>query len=108
LYSDKERTQPVYDEYKREFVRKLTIVIPEGYHVKNLKDLNVKVEYVKDGKSICKFESTYKIEGNKIEVDVLEYYDQIGFEVEEYESYRAVVNSASDFNKVVLVIQKNE
>ena len=41
-----------------------------------------------------------------IKVNIHEYYDQIEYTVEEYPYYRDVVNSASDFNKVVLILER--
>lgn len=103
IYSDKKRELPLHDTYKREFLRKITIEIPKGYKVMNLDDLNMYAEYVKDGKKTLLFESKGKVTGDKIEIDINEFYDQINFSPEEYDSYRNVVNSAADFNKKVLI-----
>ncbi len=108
LYSESERKLPVNDRYKRSFRRKLVVTIPEGYSVKNLDDLIFSVDYVKDGKRVLLFESKYTFDNQTIVIDIIEYYDQIQYELNEYESYRKVVNSAADFEKVVLVIEKEE
>lgn len=106
LYSKEERKLPLYSNFKRLYDRTIEIEIPEGYKIANLDDLNIKTIYNKDGEEILKFESNYKLEGSKLVIDIIEYYDQLYFEVEEYPEYRAVINSASDFNKVVLVFEK--
>lgn len=108
MYSEDERKLPLHDDYKREFVRHIEVTIPEGYEVKNPDDLIIKSEYVNDGKQVLLFESNYKIEGQKLIIDINEFYDQLYFTVEEYPKYRDVVNSASDFNKVTLIIDKKE
>lgn len=106
LYSEKTRRLPVYDQYKRTFDRELTVIIPEGYKVVNADDLNIFAEYVVEGQQKLLFESTHTYEGNEIKVKIHEYYDQISYTVEEYPFYREVVNSASDFNKVTLALEK--
>lgn len=106
MYSEKERTLPVWDTYKRSFVRNIEIEIPEGYAVKNAEDLNLVVEYVNDDKQVLLFDSKYVLNGNLLTIDINEFYDQLYFEVDEYKFYRDVVNSAADFNKIVLLIEK--
>ncbi|HPE57924.1 MAG TPA: DUF3857 domain-containing protein [Bacteroidales bacterium] len=106
LYSEKTRRLPVYDNYKRMFDRELTINIPEGYKVVNAGDLDIFAEYVVEGAQVLLFESKHTYEGGVIKVNIHEYYDQIEYTVEEYPYYRDVVNSASDFNKVVLILER--
>ena len=106
LYSEKSRRLPVYDSYKRMFDRELTINIPEGFKVMNAADLDIFQEYVVDGEQVLLFQSQHTYEGNVIKVMIHEFYDQIEYTLEQYPYYRDVVNSASDFNKVVLVIEK--
>ena len=106
MYSETQRKLPVWDVYKRCFVRHLVIEIPEGYKVINVSDLALEAHYEKAGKKVLLFESTYSVQENSITIDINEYYDQLYFEVDEYESYRKVVNSAADFNKVVLILEQ--
>lgn len=106
LYSKDERKLPVYSDFKRYYERKIVVEIPEGFKIANLDDLNINTSYNKDGEDILKFESKYNLNGSTLTIDIIEYYDQMYFEVEEYPNYRAVINSASDFNKVVLVFEK--
>lgn len=108
MYSEDERELPLHDNYKREFVRHIEIEIPEGYEIKNPEDLVILTEYTKDGEQVLLFESSYHIEGATLMIDINEYYDQLYYTVEEYAYYRNVVNSASDFNKITLVIDKVE
>lgn len=106
LYSEDQRILPIHDEYKREFVRSLTILIPDGYKILNPDDLSVYAEYTTDGKQVLLFESNFTIEGQKIVISLNEFYDQIYFDLDNYQEYRKVVNSASDFNKVQLILGK--
>ena len=106
LYSEKTRRLPVYDNYKRTFDRELRIIIPEGYVVKNPGDIDIFAEYIVDDVQRLQFNSTHTYDGNEIKISIHEYYDQIEYSVKEYPFYRKVVNSASDFNKVILAIVK--
>jgi hypothetical protein len=108
MYSESERRLPVNDRYKRSFDRTLEIEIPAGYTVKNIADLEVRESYVKDGQEVLLFESKYELDGNTITIVIHEYYDQINYELSEFENYRIVVNSAADFEKIVLVLQAPE
>ena len=106
LYSEKERSLPVYSRYKRTFDRTIEIEIPKGYIVKNINDLKIHSEYVKDNEIKLLFNSEYTIEDNIVKIDIHEFYDQIYFTLDEYQYYRDVVNSASDFNKIILILEK--
>jgi hypothetical protein len=106
LYSESERKLPVYDNYKRTFDREIQIQIPDGYTIKNLHDLEMSEKFEKDGKLILIFESKYTLKDNLLKISIKEFYDQIYFSLDEYSDYRRVVNSAADFSKIVLVIQK--
>lgn len=106
LYSREERKLPLYNDYKRQYIRHIEIMLPEGYIVKNLTDLNLYSDSEKEGKKVLMFDSHYSIDGNKLVIDIDEFYDQIYFDKDEYQSYREVVNRASDFNKVVLILEK--
>jgi hypothetical protein len=106
LYSRDERKLPLYSDYKRQYMRHIEIVLPTGYSVKNLSDLKLFSVSEKDGKKILVFDSHYKLEGNSVIIDIVEFYDQLYFDKDEYQKYREVVNRASDFNKVVLILEK--
>ncbi len=106
LYNKRERELPVYSDFLRTYNRILEINIPDGYRVKNLDDLIIYADYVKDGDKVLMFDSKYKIEGDKIIVTIKEYYNQLYFTLDEYPEYQKVVNSASDFNKLALILEK--
>ena len=106
LYSEEKRGLPIYSKYKRTFDRTIEIEIPKGYIVKNINDLRIHTEYVKDNEIKLLFNSEYTVEDNIIKIDIHEFYDQIYFDLDGYQYYRNVVNSASDFNKIILIIEK--
>jgi hypothetical protein len=104
MYQEKQRVLPIENDYNREYHRILTFIIPEGYQIKNLEQLNLSVQPFKN--NAAGFVATYKIEGNKLIVTCDEVYNQIHFPLEEAEQYRSVINAAANFNKIVLVLEK--
>lgn len=107
LYQEEERTLPVENSFNRSYLRNISVTIPEGYEIQNLQDLvlneNANNE---EGETVYSFVSSYKLEGNKLTVEVTEFYDKIYYPVEKFEDFRKVINAAADFNKIVLVMKK--
>jgi len=106
LYQEEERKLPVQSDYNRKYYREITFNIPNGYNIANLDDINIqKTHNDKDGSIDMTFHSIYKIEGNKVTVQINEYYHTMDFSKEEFREYQEVINAAADFNKIVLIIQ---
>ncbi len=106
MYQEKKRVLPIENDYNREYHRVITFIIPDGYQIKNLDQLNFSVQPFKDKKDAASFVSTYTLVGNKLTVTCDEFYRQIHFSLAEAENYRSVVNAAANFNKIVLVLEK--
>lgn len=105
LYQEKERVLPLEEQFHRSYLRTLTINIPEGYKITNLDDINIDNSYSKNGKELFSFKSSYKLEGNTVTVTADEHYRENIVQVAMYEEYRTVINSAADFNKIVLLLE---
>ncbi len=107
MYQDKIRTQPTEDRNTKLYYRKLVFEIPNGYEVKNLTSL-ILDEFHKNskGETVFLFKSNYTIEGNILTIIIDEYYNQNIVPPSEYEIYRKVINSAADFNKATLILEK--
>ena len=60
----------------------------------------------KDSVRTMEFTSKYKVSNNQLIVDVNEFYNQISIPLESFESFRAVINAAADFNKITLILKK--
>jgi hypothetical protein len=105
MYNKEERKLPVLAGHTRQYKRQITIIIPQGYSIKNPDDLNFNV--LATNKEDAGFISSYKINGNVLTVTVFEYYNKVQFSVAEYLNYEKVINAAADFNKIVLVLDKN-
>lgn len=105
MYQEKERVLPVENEFTRSYYRTITVTIPDGYKIANLDDINIKNLFTKDGKEILIFDSYYELNGNQLKITADEHYRENIIDVKNYEAYRTVINSAADFNKVVLVFE---
>lgn len=106
LYQEHERQNPIDMQYPVDYKRIITIEIPQGYVVKGLDDLKIDIYQDEKGRKINRFISDYKLEGNKLTVTANEFYDKISMPAKDYEAFRAVINAAADFNKLVLVFEK--
>ena len=109
LYEKEERTLPLVFPYNRSYLRSITFNIPEGYKVSNLEKLRSHEAYVRTGSDTTMlFNSDYTLENNIVSITVKEYYKEYSYAVAEFEDYRRIVNTAADFNKVVLVFSKKD
>jgi len=106
MYQETKRTLPVDMGYRKVYHREINFIIPEGYKIGNPDDLILDVTANDENQIYAGFVSTYTIKGNKLQVTVDEYYHKVHFTVEEFNDYRAVINSAADFNKIVLYLEK--
>ncbi len=106
MYQEKQRVLPIENDYNREYHRIITFMIPAGYQIKNLEQLNLSVQPFKAKNDAAGFVATYKLEGDKLTVTCDEYYNQINFPLAEAELYRTVINAAANYNKIVLVLEK--
>jgi hypothetical protein len=106
MYQESKRNLPVDMGYRKFYHREIKLTIPEGYKIGNLDDLNLNKTASDDNQIYAGFVSTYTINGNELNVTVDEYYHKVHFTVEEFEEYRAVINSAADFNKIVLYLER--
>lgn len=106
LYQENNRALPIENDYNREYHREITFIVPDGYTVKNANDLTMSVQPFKGEGDAASFTSSYRIEGNKLILKSDEYYNIINLPLKSYENFRAVVNAAANFNKIVLVLEK--
>lgn len=105
MYQDTARQFAVANTYNHGYKRVINIEIPEGYKISNLDDLNMDFSSSKDGEKTMEFTSKYEINGNRLTVTCVEYYNEIDIPLERYEEFRTVINAAADFNKITLVFE---
>ncbi len=103
LYQEKERVHPIEMQFPNQYNYSITVAIPKGYTLEGLESLQIHKKMVVDGKKLCKWDSDYKIEGNKLIITVEESYYVNEFPKEHYAEFRQVINAASDFNKAAIV-----
>ncbi|MBN4085507.1 DUF3857 domain-containing protein, partial [Flavobacteriaceae bacterium AH-315-B10] len=106
LYQETERVNPIEMQYPNQYDYDIKIHIPEGYTAKGLEVLNIYKSFKSvTGEKICKFESSYKLEGNTIVITIQEFYKSNEYNVSSYDKFRSVINAASDFNKTSILFK---
>lgn len=109
LYQETERVNPIEMQYPNKYDYTIVVHIPKGYTVEGLESLIIKKE-LKDAEGVqkCKFESNYKLKGNKLTITIQEFYKDNEYDIAEYEEFRTVINAASDFNKASILLNPKE
>ena len=105
MYQENERKLPLEDQFTRTYYRTIEVQIPEGYKIANPEDINMDHTFVKDGEELLMFNSSYTMEDSVLKIKADEFYKVNKIDKDFFESYRSVVNSAADFNKVTLVLE---
>ncbi|PWT70732.1 MAG: hypothetical protein C5B59_20225 [Bacteroidetes bacterium] len=106
MYQEKPRMTPVSIEYPHFEARKIQLTIPDGYTIKNLNDLKMEQVYEENGERTMGFSSNFEQKGNTITVTIMEDYRKTYYPVSQFEEFKKIINASSDFNKVVLVLEK--
>ncbi len=107
LYSDKPRQTKIINSFPHMYTRTIAIHIPTGYNTKGLEKLVInKVYQNKNGENTDSigFISNYKLDGDILTINCIEYYDCLSWPKAQYEEYRTVINSAADFNKFTVIL----
>ncbi|RKR82287.1 transglutaminase superfamily protein [Mucilaginibacter gracilis] len=106
MYQEKPRQQPVDIEYGHVEKRKIEFTIPAGYTISNPNDLKIDETFKDNGELTMGFVSNYEIKGNLLTVNITEEYRKTLYPLSQFPQFRKIINASSDFNKVVLVLQK--
>lgn len=106
MYQEKPRQEPVDFEFGHIEERKIDFVIPDGYTISNPNDLKISQTYTENGEETMGFVCSYEIKGNLLSVHIVEQYHHEFFPMEQFDTFRKIINSSADFNKVVLVLEK--
>lgn len=106
MYQEKPRKFDLEIPNPHQYTRSIQVEIPKGYKVSNLDKLNMSFVAMNNGKESCKFVSTYTLEGNILKVNCFEIYHENYTPMSAYPEYVKVINAAADFNKIVLVLEK--
>jgi hypothetical protein len=106
LYDTKERMTNIDVSFPHALVRTIELTIPDGYEIKNLKDLNFNEIYKEGDKLTMGFVCSYEQNGNILKITIREDYVNYFYSIKQYPQFKKVINAAADFNKVVLVLDK--
>ena len=106
MYQEKPRQMPINIRYPQVEERKIEFSIPEGYTIVNLDDLKISQTYTENGEVTMGFVSNYEMKDQKLFIHIMEEYHKIYFPITVFDQYRKIINASSDFNKVVLVLEK--
>lgn len=109
LYQENTRVFDIENDFNRTYYREIEFTIPSGYKVSNLDALkfDIKLRLAENIQPQTAFISDYKETGpNSWKITVNEYYMKLEYSKANYEDYRKVVNAAADFNKIVLLLEK--
>lgn len=106
MYQETVRTKPVDTDFRKIYYREIQFEIPDGYKLTNEESININVDATDDEGIYAGFNSSYTIEGNILTIICDEFYERVHYDISEYEAYRAVINSAADFNKIVVYLEK--
>jgi len=106
MYQEKPRQEPVNMEYAHVEERKIDFIIPQGYTIINLNDLKINETFKDNDELTMGFVSDYEIKGNILSVHIMEEYRKTNYPLSQFDQFRKIINASSDFNKVVLVLEK--
>lgn len=106
LYQEKIRVLPYENEFTRSYLRTINIQIPDGYKIINLDDLMINNSLLQKDDKVLSFHSSFEMKDNILSIKADEFYKINLIDTLIYEDFRKVINSAADFNKVTLVLEK--
>lgn len=106
LYQKDKRILPIEIHYPHYYTRKIKIILPDGATIKNLDKFVMDFKTDLNGKTEAAFTSNYTQNKNEITVENTEFYNLINYPLTSFEQYKAVINAAADFNKIVVIVAK--
>lgn len=106
MYHEKKRKMPIEAGYPHVLVRTIRVKIPESYKVSNPEILNKNILEKENGKEVMGFVSSYELKGKELLIHIREFYDKMELPASEIDPFVRVINAAADFNKLILVLEK--
>lgn len=108
FYQEDKRVLPVEIDYPHFYTRKIKIILPKDVTIQNLEKFNMDFKTNINSKTEAAFISKYNKENNEITIENSEYYNIIKYPLSSFETYKAVINAAADFNKIVVLLSLNK
>ena len=106
FYQENKRALPVEIDFPHLYTRNIKILLPKGATVKNLDKFTMDYKTNINGKTEAAFTSKYSKKEDEILVQNTEFYNIINYPLDKFEEYKAVINAAADFNKIVIIVTK--
>ncbi len=106
MYQEKPRQFAVSMEFPHFEERTIQLTIPDGYAIKNPGDVKIDQTFRENGELTMGFVSSYEQKGNTLSVHIMEEYHKTDYPLSQYETFKKIINASSDFNKIVLVLEK--
>src|SRR5450432_121143 len=106
MYQEKVRQTQISMDFPHFEERKIEFTIPEGYIIKNPDDIKMNQTYKENGVQTMGFVSDYQLNGNLLTIHIMEDYRRTDYPISQYEDFVKIINASSDFNKIVLVLEK--
>jgi hypothetical protein len=107
MYQERPRQLPAEMDFPHEENRTITLHIPDGYVIKNVKDLSYNVVYPSTGTPTMGFVADYTLTGSTLVVHISEFYRSTLYPLSQFDDFKRIINTSADFNKVVLVLEKS-
>jgi len=104
FYQENKRMLPIEIDYPHSYTRKIKIVLPEGAKIKNLDKFVMNFKTDLNGKTEAAFTSNFAQNKNEVTIENTEFYNIINYPLESFDQYKAVINAAADFNKIVVIV----
>lgn len=108
MYEEKKRVTDVILYQTKRYTHTITLDIPKDYVCTGLDQLKINNVVELDNKTIMRFVSGYTYENDKLVITINEDYDVLELDQSLYNEYRKVINSAADFNKIVLILESKK
>ena len=107
LFDEKERINPIEINFPNSYDYNIKVNIPRGYKIVDFRELNKSKEYITvDGNSAAKFLSKATVNGNVLNINIIEYYKKLRYNKKRYQEFREVINAAAKFYESSLLIEK--
>lgn len=106
LYQEEDRESDVEINFPHAYTRYLNVTLPSGYKVANMDDFTIEKELLLDEDKAAVFYSKGTLVDNEFRIENTEYYKAMEYPLSRFDEYKAVINAAADFNKLVLVLEK--
>jgi hypothetical protein len=105
LYQEADRKMDISFRSISDYHHELRMPIPEGYVCEGLEAAQIDHQVLMDDQVVMAFKSEFEIKDSEVIIRVNEVYKVLYLPKSKYAEFRAVINSAADFNKLVLILR---